>query len=91
MNIMYKVKREEMDDSFATQAQLESTVTSMSEIILEHKSRLVEFKEALECCICFERSVCSPPLLACSIGFPPCVREGVLCPCCSVCLDVNKA
>ena len=61
MNIMYKVKREEMDDSFATQAQLESTVTSMSEIILEHKSRLVEFKEALECCICFERSVCLPP------------------------------
>ena len=81
MIIMYKVKREEMDDSFAMQAQLESTVTSMSEIILEHRSRLAEVKEALECCICFERSVCLPPLLVCIIGSPPCVcvcvRESV--------------
>ena len=59
-----QVKREVMDESFAQQARLESAVSALSDTILQHKSRLSEFKEALECCICFERTV-ECPLASC--------------------------
>ena len=54
-----QVKREKVEDSLTRQAQLESTVASMSEVIIQHKSTLAECKEMLECSLCLENTVSS--------------------------------
>ena len=52
-----QVKREEIEESVSAQAQLLGAATSLSEDILRYQSQLADFKEALECCICLERTV----------------------------------
>ena len=52
-----QVKREEIEESASAQAHLESAASSLSADILQYRSRLADFKEALECCICLERTV----------------------------------
>jgi len=54
-----QVKREKVEDSLARQAQLESTVASMSEVIIQHKNTLAECKKMLECSLCLENTVSS--------------------------------
>ena len=52
---MRQVKREKIEEGFAREAQLESTVMEMSESILQLTLTLTECKETLECCVCMER------------------------------------
>lgn len=52
-----QVKREEIEESVSAQARLEGAATSLSEDILRYRSRLADFKEALECSICLEHTV----------------------------------
>ena len=54
-----QVKREIVEESSANQAQLQSTVAAASDQILQIQTMLTECKEALECCICLERTVCN--------------------------------
>ena len=57
MHQCIKVKQEHMEESFAKEAQLESTVSAMSADVSQLSRMLEECREMLECCVCLQRAV----------------------------------